>query len=142
MYSELSLKTEAWKKLKEDLKVLTHKYTELKKDAETNKEILRKYEKECSSLKREAQNAKDELLALQIQLNISEENNRKLKEDNSALVDRWMKKVEGEASKMNEANEFLQRYVTLPSFVFALLTLFSRIEKLRSKAKEDPLENS
>lgn len=60
LYSELSLKTEAWKKLKEDLKILTHKYTELKKDAETNKEILRKYEKECSSLNREAQNAKDE----------------------------------------------------------------------------------
>lgn len=113
MYSELSLKTEAWKKLKEDLKILTYKYTELKKDSETNKENLRKYEKEFGSLKREAQNAKDELLALQIQLNISEENNRKLKEDNSALVDRWMKKVEGEASKMNEANEFLQRYVPI-----------------------------
>lgn len=107
--NQLSAKMDALKKAKEDLKQLTYRYTELKSETETTKESLRRYERESVRLNHTVQNLNDEILALQIQLNVSEENNKKLTEENSALVDRWIKRVEGEASKMNEANEFLQR---------------------------------
>jgi len=46
------------------------------------------------------------MLALTMQLNVTEEHNQKLKKENQDLVDRWMARVGQEADAMNDASKF------------------------------------
>lgn len=50
----------------------------------------------------------DERLAGQIQQNVLVEKNRELAAENASLVKRWMEKVEADAERMNEVNQFLE----------------------------------
>ena len=45
--------------------------------------------------------AQDEMIALELQLNLSEARGEKLKRENGELVERWMKRMGEEAEKMN-----------------------------------------
>ncbi|OAA67064.1 autophagy protein [Niveomyces insectorum RCEF 264] len=47
----------------------------------------------------------DELIALNLQLNIAEQQRDKVKKENKELVDRWMRRMGQEAEAMNLANE-------------------------------------
>jgi len=44
----------------------------------------------------------DEMVALNLQLNMAEQEKEKLRKENDELTRRWMKKMEEEAKKMNE----------------------------------------
>ena len=47
------------------------------------------------------QNTQDEMISLELQLNIAEQNAKKLKAENKELIDRWMARKEREADEMN-----------------------------------------
>ncbi|KAI9890101.1 MAG: hypothetical protein M1814_004500 [Vezdaea aestivalis] len=53
-----------------------------------------------------AQEAQDEMLTLQLQLNMAEEKSGKLEGENRDLVDRWMRKMGEEAEAMNLASRY------------------------------------
>lgn len=48
------------------------------------------------------QNIQDEMISLNLQLNMSEQNAKKLKAENKELIDRWMARKGREADEMNE----------------------------------------
>eukprot|EP01137_Pigoraptor_chileana_P015926 Opistho-2@72334 len=51
----------------------------------------------------------DELQALQLELLRIEERNRDLERDNKELVERWLRKMNEEAQKINDANAFIEQ---------------------------------
>ena len=55
------------------------------------------------------EDVQDEMVALNLQLNMMEKENEKLKRENEDLTRRWMEKMEAEASRMNEGNEREER---------------------------------
>ncbi|KAI9142208.1 WD40-repeat-containing domain protein [Paraphysoderma sedebokerense] len=55
----------------------------------------------------------DELQTLQLELNTNEEKMERMSRENQQLVDRWMKKMEEDAEKMNEANRFIESVTAL-----------------------------
>ncbi len=57
------------------------------------------------SLHRPEQEVQDELIALNLQLNIAEQQRDKVRKENKDLVDRWMQRMGQEAEAMNLANE-------------------------------------
>jgi hypothetical protein len=57
------------------------------------------------------QQLQDEILALTIQLNLSEQQNERLRAENQSLEERWLKKIETEADAVNTANAIIERYV-------------------------------
>ena len=48
----------------------------------------------------------DENVTLNLQLNMAEDQNQKLKQENKDLVDRWMARMGKEADRMNDESEF------------------------------------
>lgn len=113
LYTDLSLKEDSLQRLREQVKVTQQFRNELEKESTTIKSDLSKYLKESQSKERDIQNLKDDMLALQIQLNMAEEKLQKTEAENIALVDRWLAKAARDAEKMNDANAFLERYVML-----------------------------
>ena len=53
-----------------------------------------------------AEDAQDEMVALGLQLNISEQKAEKLKVENEDLVQRWMKRMGEEAEKVNRDSKW------------------------------------
>jgi DNA repair exonuclease SbcCD ATPase subunit len=51
-------------------------------------------------------NVQDELVTLNLQLNMAEDEMKKLKRENKDLVDRWMRSKREEADRMNEDSRF------------------------------------
>lgn len=47
----------------------------------------------------------DEVIALEMQLNVAEQQKTQIAAENKNLIDRWMKRVELEATQMNALNE-------------------------------------
>jgi chromosome segregation ATPase len=113
LYTDLSLKEDSLQRLREQVKVTQQFRNELEKESTTIKSDLSKYMKESQSKERDIQNLKDDMLALQIQLNMAEEKLQKTEAENIALVDRWLAKAARDAENMNDANAFLERYVML-----------------------------
>lgn len=52
------------------------------------------------------QGFQDELAALELQLNMSEQQKDRLQKENKELVDRWMARMGEEADAMNDASRF------------------------------------
>ena len=48
----------------------------------------------------------DEALALNVQINVANDQNTKLIEENRELINRWMARVGQEADAMNDASNF------------------------------------
>ncbi|GAB5591196.1 hypothetical protein Unana1_06096 [Umbelopsis nana] len=55
----------------------------------------------------------DELSTLQLEFTTTEEKNKQLVKENGELVQRWLKKMNEEAEKMNEATMFYERLKTI-----------------------------
>lgn len=66
---------------------------------------LRDRNEELVGKNRLLEDVQDDNLTLNIQLDVRENDLKKLKAENKELVDRWMKKMEKEAEAMNLANE-------------------------------------
>jgi autophagy-related protein 16 len=49
------------------------------------------------------------LSTLQLEFSTTEEKNKRLEKENGELVQRWLKKMNEEAEKMNEATMFYER---------------------------------
>ena len=62
---------------------------------------LRDRDEELRGKTKLAEDAQDEMVALGLQLNISEQKAEKLKAENEELVQRWMKRMGEEAEKVN-----------------------------------------
>lgn len=70
----------------------------------------------------------DELSTLQLEFSTTEEKNKRLEKENGELVQRWLKKMNEEAEKMNEATMFYERWELFgwtPDAYLHLLTDFT-----------------
>lgn len=94
----VALKTQSRK----DYKRLTQLSTEVNHLAVR----LRDRDEELRGKTKLLHDVQDENATLNMQLNLSDENQKKLEAENQELVDRWMQRVKGEADKMNEGSKF------------------------------------
>ncbi|KAF2203248.1 autophagy protein 16 [Delitschia confertaspora ATCC 74209] len=67
---------------------------------------LRDRAEELKVKDRLVENAHDEMVALNLQLNMAEENVERVKKDNDELTRRWMEKMEREAEEMNKRSKW------------------------------------
>lgn len=100
---ELSIKKDNIAEMEANVKSLKAENDLLTRDLQTMKTKMRYNNEEAEAKNRNVQQILDEILALQIQLNLSEQKIEKLEEENRVLIDRWMAKVAGEADQMNQA---------------------------------------
>lgn len=84
---------------------------ELESELSAVKADLSTYTDLANRYKLEVQQTRDDMLVQEIHMNMAEKKAQKLQEENETLVKRWMQRAAAEAEKMNDANEFLQRYV-------------------------------
>lgn len=75
--------------------------TALSKARTETERKLKDREDELRGKARLVEQAQDEMVALALQLHVSEEKSEKLTRENKELVDRWMKRMEAEADKVN-----------------------------------------
>lgn len=66
---------------------------------------VRDRDEELRAKSKMLENLQDEVLALNLQLNVAEQQRTKVQAENKQLIDRWMKRVGQEAEDMNRANE-------------------------------------
>ena len=67
---------------------------------------LRDRDEELRGKAKLVENVQDENVTLNLQLNMAEEQQKKLKEENQELVDRWMARMGKEADRMNDEHKF------------------------------------
>lgn len=67
---------------------------------------LRDRDEEIKGKAKLVENVQDENVTLNLQLNIAEEQQKKLKKENKELVDRWLALKEKEADRMNNESKF------------------------------------
>ena len=67
---------------------------------------LRDREEELRGKAKLVEDVQDESVTLNLQLNMAEENAKKLKKENQELVDRWMARMGKEADQMNDQHKF------------------------------------
>ncbi|KAL9618432.1 MAG: hypothetical protein Q9160_006873 [Pyrenula sp. 1 TL-2023] len=67
---------------------------------------LRDRDEELKGKTKLLDDVQDENATLHMQLDVSDENHKKLRAENQELVDRWMQRMKGEADKMNEGSRF------------------------------------
>jgi chromosome segregation ATPase len=67
---------------------------------------LRDREEELREKAKLIENVQDENVTLNLQLNMADEQQKKLKKENQDLVDRWMARMGKEADRMNSENRF------------------------------------
>ena len=52
------------------------------------------------------ENAQDEMVALQLQLNVAEQKREEVEKENKQLVERWMKRMGEEAERVNRDSKW------------------------------------
>ncbi|CAK4034377.1 Hypothetical predicted protein [Lecanosticta acicola] len=67
---------------------------------------LRDREEELRQKRKFVENAQDEMVALQLQLNLSEEKRERAERENGELVERWMRRMGEEAESMNRESRW------------------------------------
>lgn len=82
---------------------LQEEVTQLRKELEIALRRQKDYEEEAKERGRLTERLQDDLVAAEIELNISAEKMKKLQQDNEMLVQRWMKEKGREAEEMNRA---------------------------------------
>lgn len=60
---------------------------------------------ELRGKKQMLEQVQDEVLALELQLNVAEQQKAKIAAENKQLIERWMRRARQEADDMNAANE-------------------------------------
>ncbi|CAN6616143.1 hypothetical protein TRVA0_006S02432 [Trichomonascus vanleenenianus] len=108
LYTDLSIKEDKLTATAKELHEVRKHFKTLKQFAEAAQTKYEKYKHEAQQTNRQVQHLEDDILALQIQLNVSEDKIKKLQEENEQIVNRWMERVAGEAEKLNEANAFIE----------------------------------
>ncbi|CAG8566702.1 3551_t:CDS:10 [Ambispora gerdemannii] len=89
---------------------------EIQQLTEANTGLLKKVESHTNSLREKdgtIQILQDELATLQLELVKTEERMKDLEKENSQLLQRWLKKMNDEVEKMNEANLFIESGVVI-----------------------------
>jgi hypothetical protein len=67
---------------------------------------LRDRDEELKGKAKLVEDVQDEMVMLNLQLNVAEEQSKKLKMENQELVDRWMARMGKEADAMNRESKF------------------------------------
>ena len=67
---------------------------------------LRDRDEELRGKAKLIEDVQDENMTLNLQLNMADEQAKKLKKENQELVDRWMARMGKEAERMNDENQF------------------------------------
>ncbi|KAK5167498.1 autophagy protein 16, interacts with Atg12p-Atg5p [Saxophila tyrrhenica] len=67
---------------------------------------LRDREEELRGKQKLVEDAQDEMVAQGLQMNLAEEKAARLEGENRELVDRWVRKMEGEAERVNRESEW------------------------------------
>eukprot|EP01114_Cavostelium_apophysatum_P017663 TRINITY_DN5303_c0_g1_i1.p1 TRINITY_DN5303_c0_g1~~TRINITY_DN5303_c0_g1_i1.p1 ORF type:complete len:550 (+),score=120.92 TRINITY_DN5303_c0_g1_i1:166-1815(+) len=125
--------TKKIRQLEEDNRHKEMENDELKSKNADIEEIKSKLEEECEILQ-------EELKALQIQLVKTEEKCKSLMLENGDLVNRWLQKMNEEASRLNEVNDFAQSVLVQKKQVETKQHLEKSISASSSPTKEGSLE--
>jgi hypothetical protein len=73
----------------------------LNKEKEVLLRKIRDRDEEIQGKAQMVQDVQDEMLALQLQLNMAEQREEKVRKENDVLVKRWMERMGKEADEMN-----------------------------------------
>ena len=92
--------------LKSKAKQDTKKMTQLTSNVNQLTMKLRDRDEELRGKAKLVENVQDENVTLNLQLNMAEEQQKKLKKENQELVDRWMARMGKEADRMNDEHKF------------------------------------
>lgn len=107
--SKLSLQDKEMQDFKATDTAQKQRIAQLEKAKEQLERRVRDRADELKGKGKFVEDVQDEMVALNLQLNMMEKENEKLKRENEDLTRRWMEKMEAEASKMNEGNEREER---------------------------------
>lgn len=66
---------------------------------------VRDQSEELRGKKQMLEQVQDDVLALEVQLNVAEQQKARIAAENKQLIERWMRRAREEADNMNEANE-------------------------------------
>lgn len=93
-------------KLKSRAKVDNKRITQLTSELNQLSIRVRDRDEESRGKAKLLDNVQDEIVTLNLQLNLAEDEVKKLRKENKELVDRWMQRKGEEADKMNEDSRF------------------------------------
>ena len=106
LHFRLDVATKDLDALKASSRKDTKKMTQLTANLSQLTLKLRDRDEELKGKAKLIEDVQDESVTLNLQLNMAEENAKKLKKDNQELIDRWMVRKGKEADRMNEQSKF------------------------------------
>lgn len=106
METRLHSVTEELQKLKIQLSLDSKRIGELSREKVILTTGMRDRDEELRGKAKLLEDVHDESITLTLQLNMAEENTRRLQRENKELVDRWMARMGQEADAMNDRSEF------------------------------------
>jgi len=102
----LTTTAEELEKLQTKAKADTRRLNELTAERSHLSIRLKDRDAELKGKAKLLEDVQDELVSLNLQLNMADEQSKKLKQENKELVDRWMERMGKEADAMNEKSKF------------------------------------
>jgi chromosome segregation ATPase len=106
LQARLDRATKDLEKLRSRSKVDSKRITQLTSELSQLSVRVRDRDDESRGKAKLLDNVQDELVTLNLQLNMAEDEVKRLRRENQELVDRWMKRKGEEADKMNEDSRF------------------------------------
>jgi chromosome segregation ATPase len=106
LQTRLDRATKDLEKLRSRSKVDSKRITQLTSELSQLSVRVRDRDDESRGKAKLLDNVQDELVTLNLQLNMAEDEVKRLRQENQELVDRWMKRKGEEADRMNEDSRF------------------------------------
>lgn len=106
LQTRLDYTTKELEKVKSRSKVDSRRITKLTSELGQLSVRVRDRDEESRGKAKLLDNVQDEVVTLNLQLNMAEDEVKKLREENQELVDRWMKRKGQEADRMNDDSRF------------------------------------
>jgi chromosome segregation ATPase len=106
LQTRLDHTTKELEKIKSRSKVDNRRITQLTYELNQLSVRVRDRDEESRGKAKLLDNVQDEVVTLNLQLNMADDEVRKLRAENQELVDRWMKRKGEEADRMNEDSRF------------------------------------
>jgi chromosome segregation ATPase len=106
LQTRLDHATKELEKIKSRSKVDNRRITQLTYELNQLSVRVRDRDEESRGKAKLLDNVQDEVVTLNLQLNMADDEVRKLRAENQELVDRWMKRKGEEADRMNEDSRF------------------------------------
>ncbi len=106
LQARLDRTTRDLEKVKSRSKVDNKRITQLSTEVSQLSVRVRDRDEESRGKAKLLDNVQDEIVTLNLQLNMAEDQVKKLRSENQELVDRWMKRKGEEADKMNQDSRF------------------------------------